>query len=73
MSDFVRVACDDVGTHPMQRLVEMVNMEEEREVIFLAIRDQIVQMAFHPKGNYVLILTLQSLKQDKFNYIIDRL
>lgn len=36
-SDFVKVACDEVGTHPMQRLVEMVNLEEEKEVIFSAI------------------------------------
>lgn len=34
---FVLVSCDDVGTHPMQRLIEMVNMAEEREIIFGAI------------------------------------
>lgn len=36
---FVHVSCDEVGTHPMQRLVEMVNLEEEREVIFSAIQN----------------------------------
>ena len=32
--DFVHVSCDEVGTHPMQRLVEMINLDEEREVVF---------------------------------------
>jgi hypothetical protein len=43
----------------MQRLIEMVNMEEEKEVIFEAIKEEIVKIAFHHKGNYVLFLTLQ--------------
>lgn len=71
--DFVLVSCDEVGTHPMQRLVEMVNMEEEREIIFSAIQNDIVHLAFHPKGNYVLILAIQILKDDKFNFIVEQL
>ena len=71
--NFADVACHPVGTHPMQRLVEMVNMEEERDEIFKAIKDSIVHMAFHEKGNYVLILTLNSMKAERFNYIIEKL
>jgi hypothetical protein len=67
------VSCDEVGTHPMQRLVEMVNMDEEREVIFNAIKNDIVQLAFHSKGNYVLILTIQMFKGQKFDFITDQL
>lgn len=67
------VSCDEVGTHPMQRLVEMVNMEEEREVIFGAIKNDIVHLAFHPKGNYVLILAIQILRGNKFDFIAEKL
>lgn len=71
--DFVMVSCDEVGTHPMQRFVEMINLDEERECIFMAIKDDIVNMAFHHKGNYVLLLTLHSLRGAHLNYIIENL
>lgn len=70
---FTLVACDAVGTHPMQRLVEMINMEEEREIIFLSIREDIVKLAFHDKGNYVLFNTLNALQGERFDYIINKL
>ena len=35
--DFVSVSCDDVGTHPMQRLVEMISADDEKDVVFIAI------------------------------------
>lgn len=57
----------------MQRLVEMINMEEERDFISAAIKDDIVHLAFHPKGNYVLILAIQILKGPIINDIIEQL
>lgn len=69
--DFVNVSCDDVGTHPMQRLVEMVNQEEERQTIVDAIKDDIVELAFHPKGNYVLLAIIQILKPEKLQTLLE--
>jgi hypothetical protein len=66
-SKFVEVSCDDIGTHPMQRLVEMINMAEEREVIYQSIVNSVVQMAFHPKGNYVFLLVLSTVKIERLN------
>jgi len=54
--DFVKVSCHDVGTHSMQRLLEVVTMPEEKDVIFNALRSDIEMMAKHPNGNYVLAL-----------------
>lgn len=71
--DFVTVSCDEVGTHPMQRLIEMINLDEERECVFHAIKGDIVNMAFHHKGNYVLLLTLQALRGEQLSYVIDHL
>ena len=45
--DFVRVSCDKVGTHSMQRFVEIINRTEEKEIIFNAIKEEVVYMAFH--------------------------
>lgn len=71
--DFVAVSCDPVGTHSMQRLVEIVCEESEKTVIFNAIHSQIIDMAFHPKGNYVLLTILTIMKGDLLRYIIDTL
>jgi hypothetical protein len=57
----------------MQRLVEMINLDEERECVFEAIRQDIVTMAFHHKGNYVLLLTLQALRGDYLKFAIEQL
>lgn len=72
-SDFVEVACDDTGTHPMQRLVEMINRDEERDIVFNSVKGQTEKMAFHPKGNYVLILILNILSKPMFEFIVDSL
>jgi hypothetical protein len=40
----------------MQRLLEVVTMPEEKEVIFNALKLDIEMMAKHPNGNYVLTL-----------------
>lgn len=46
--DFITISCDDVGTHSMQRFVEMINRAEEKEVIFNSIKQDIVTLALHP-------------------------
>lgn len=59
--EFVAVSCHEVGTHSMQRLLEIITLPEEKEVIFEAMRDEIEAMASHEKGNYVLTLAFQVL------------
>ncbi len=48
------VSCNLVGTHSIQRLVETVNDDRERTIIFNSIMNDIEHMAFHHKGNYAL-------------------
>lgn len=57
----------------MQRFVEMINREDEREVIYNAIKSEVVYLAFHPKGNYVLTPILKTLKGDMLEGTIDQL
>lgn len=71
--DFVEVSCDEIGTHPMQRFVEMINRDEEREVIFQAIKDNLPHLSFHPKGNYVLILALEIISKENFDNSVELL
>jgi hypothetical protein len=51
-------ACSEIGTHPMQRLLEMVSLEEEKLIVYESIKPNIEVLAFHVKGNYVLISSL---------------
>ena len=71
--DFVQVSCDDVGTHSMQRFVEIINREEEIEIIFKAIQGDIVNLAFHEQGNYVLLLLIGMLQGAMLDYIVEQL
>lgn len=71
--DFVDVSCDNVGTHSMQRLVEIVCEESEKMVIFNSIAEHIEDMARHPKGNYVLLAILGILKKQELQFVIEKL
>ena len=67
------MSCSAVGTHPMQRFVEMIHEEEEKKLLFNIIKDDIVYMAYHPKGNFVLLSVLQIFKGSEFDYITEHL
>jgi len=71
---FVSVACDSVGTHSMQRLVEQVCEDSEKLVIFNSIVNDVERLAFHHKGNYVLLTLLSMLKgTELLTEVVDRL
>ena len=67
----MEVSCDEIGTHPMQRFVEMINRDEEREVVYNAIKDNLNLLSLHPKGNYVLILALETISKEMFEKCVD--
>jgi hypothetical protein len=52
---FVNISCDANGTHSMQRIIELVSEDTEKMIIFNAISKRILHLAFHAKGNYVLL------------------
>ena len=33
MPNVIKISCDKRGTHSMQSLIEMINMEEEEEIL----------------------------------------
>lgn len=71
--NFVEVSCDNVGTHSMQRLVEIVCEENEKLVIFNSISEHIEEMARDRKGNYVLLAILNILKEPELKIVIGKL
>ncbi len=71
--DFVTVSCDNIGTHSMQRLVEIVSEEPEKIVIYNAIQEDIERLAFHHKGNYVLLAVITVIKGQTLTLIVNKL
>ena len=69
----MNVSCSNVGTHPMQRFVEMIHGEEEKSLLFNIIKNDIVNLAHHPKGNFVLLSTIQIVKGPMLDYITEHL
>ena len=67
------VACDSVGTHSTQRLVEILCEESEKIVIFNAINKDVERLAFHHKGNYVLLTIIGIMRGEVLSMIIDKM
>lgn len=67
------VACDNIGTHSMQRLVEIVCEDSEKIMIYNSICNDIERLAFHHKGNYVLLTIIGIMKGEILTLIIDKL
>ena len=63
--EFIDVICSDVGTHPMQRMIEMISTQEEKDLVFKYIKKDIPMLTMHPKGNYALlaIISIQQPQQ----------
>jgi Pumilio-family RNA binding repeat len=75
--DFIEVSCSKVGTHSMQRLVEVLCHIDEKKLVYESILDKLHPLAFDPKGNYVLTAIMGVLKNpdtlDMLSNIIDLL
>ena len=67
------VACDPVGTHSLQRLVEIVCEDSEKIVIVNAISKDVERLAFHHKGNYVLLTIIGIMRGEILSMIIDKM
>lgn len=52
---FIKVSCNSIGTHSLQRLLDVICETSEKETVFESIKDQIDILALNPYGNFVLI------------------
>jgi len=57
----------------MQRLCEMINRQEEKQLIFNAIKDDVALLALDPQGNYVLLILMTLLTGQMFEHIVEQL
>lgn len=54
----------------MQRLLEIVSLQSEKEIIFNAVKNDIEYMAKHHHGNYVLVQLFNLFEGEKIEFIV---
>ena len=62
-----------MGTHSLQRFFETVCEDSEKIVIYNAISKDVERLAFHHKGNYVLLSIIGIMRGEILNMIIDKM
>lgn len=67
----VSISCDKRGTHSMQSLIQLINMEEEEQTLEKALNDYIIQLSFDANGTHVLQKVILTVKVERLNYIFD--
>lgn len=77
---FVELANNIFGTHPVQNMIELINLPEEKKTILNYILNNEIQLALDAQGTHVLQKFISSTKdeeREKLNYniinIIDKL
>ena len=72
---FFDVSCDRVGTLSMQRLLENVCDEQEKQEVFECVYDKCQFLAQHQNGNYTLlaILSIPNQRQENLYVMIKEL
>lgn len=65
----LEISCSKSGTHSMQSLIEMINMDEEQSILEMSITNSIYKLACDPQGTHVLQKIIFCLKEENLDYI----
>ena len=61
---FVEIANNSYGTHPLQSLIEIINMNEEKKIVLSYILGNESQLALDSKGTHILQKFISSTKDE---------
>lgn len=67
----VNISCDKRGTHSMQSLIQLINMQEEEDTLEHALREHVISLSFDPNGTHVLQKVILTVKVAKLDYIFE--
>jgi len=65
----IKISWDKRGTHSMQSMIQLINMEEEEQTLEAAIADNVINLSFDPNGTHVLQKVILTVKVEKLDYI----
>lgn len=71
----VKLSSDNIGTYPIQTIIEHVGSKNEKNIIINALKDNIKELSFDPFGSHVLEKLLSCFEEEYvafiYNYIVD--
>jgi hypothetical protein len=53
-SNFVNVACNKIGTYPLQSIIEQLNESREKEILLDMVKDSILELSYDTQGTHVV-------------------
>ena len=74
-NSIVRFSCDNIGTYPIQTIIENLNSGLEKFILIKSIKDHIEKLVYNPYGCHVLEKLLSCVEENYisfiYSYIID--
>lgn len=67
----INISCDKRGTHSMQSMIQLINMEEEEQTLEDALSQHVISLCFDPNGTHVLQKVISTVKVNKLDYIFN--
>lgn len=67
----INISCDKRGTHSMQSMIQLINMQEEEQALEVALSEHIICLCFNPNGTHVLQKVISTVKVEKLDYIFN--
>eukprot|EP00742_Colponemidia_sp_Colp-10_P000746 GILJ01000810.1.p1 GENE.GILJ01000810.1~~GILJ01000810.1.p1 ORF type:complete len:1060 (+),score=180.51 GILJ01000810.1:230-3409(+) len=67
----VDVACDRRGTHALQTLIELVNMQEEEQVLIDSLTGHVITLSMNAQGTHVVQRILLCLRESSCYFIFE--
>ena len=74
-NSIAKFSCDNIGTYPIQTIIENLNSNIEKFIIIKAIKDRIEELIYDPYGCHVLERLLSCIEEEYisflYSYILD--
>lgn len=65
----VDISYDNSGTHALQSLLEIINLQEEEAIILNAVKDHALDMCYDNNATHVIQKILVCISEDKRDYL----
>ena len=65
----VKLSIDEIGTYPIQTIIEFLNNKIEKMIVINAIKDHIQELIFNQYGSYVVEKLISSLEENDIPFL----
>ena len=68
-NSIAKFSCDNIGTYPIQTIIENLNSNIEKFIIIKAIKDRIEELIYDPYGCHVLERLLSCIEEEYISFL----